>query len=235
MRSFSDSELLNLWEDGSRRHSLDRALLILNAARPEMSYSDLADWPLGWRNRALADFRTRCFGPDLHAWASCIQCAERLEFAMDGRLLAAVESNNDTLAQVVVDGVVFRLPTSRDLAAATQETDARFASVRLLQNCCAEEAASRIWSEGEMDQIGEAMAQADPLAEIRLTLHCPQCAHEWDECLDLAAFVWAEIDAEGRRLLLQIHSLASTYGWSEAQILALSENRRALYLEMIQG
>jgi hypothetical protein len=235
MHTLSDSKLLNLWENGSRRHPLDRALLILNAAFPEMSYEDLADRPLGWRNRTLAQFRTRCFGLDLHGWASCIQCAERLEFAIDGRVLAGAESDGETVAQVVVNGVPFRLPTSRDLAAAMQETDPRVASVRLLQNCCEQEVASRIWSEEEIDQIGEAMAEADPLAEIRLTLRCPQCAREWDECLDLPAFVWTEIDAHVRRLFLQIHSLASAYGWSEAEILSLSESRRALYLEMVQG
>ena len=91
------------------------------------------------------------------------------------------------------------------------------------------------WSDQELEEIGERMAVADPLAETRLTLHCPKCEYDWEATLDIVAFVWAEIEARARRLLLEIHTLASAYGWSETQILALSENRRARYVEMVQS
>jgi hypothetical protein len=41
--------------------------------------------------------------------------------------------------------------------------------------------------------------------------------------------------ARARRLLIEVHSLASAYGWSETDILSMSEPRRALYLEMVQA
>ena len=61
MRTLSESDLLELWEAGARRHPLDRALLILAAALPEQSHDRLADWPLGRRNEALA--RLHCGRP----------------------------------------------------------------------------------------------------------------------------------------------------------------------------
>ena len=94
---------------------------------------------------------------------------------------------------------------------------------------------SKSWSDKELDEIGEQMALADPLAETRLTLHCPRCENDWEEALDIGAFLWAEIEAHARRLLLDIHSLASAYGWSETEILSLSEVRRAYYVEMVQS
>ena len=46
---------------------------------------DLADWPLGRRNQALAELRCSCFGPRLEGWTACPRCAEKLEFQMDAR------------------------------------------------------------------------------------------------------------------------------------------------------
>ncbi len=81
------------------------------------------------------------------------------------------------------------------------------------------------------------MAQADPLAETRLALECPSCAHAWEESFDIAGFLWEEIEARARRIVFDVHALASAYGWTEAQILALSavSRRRALYLEMARA
>jgi hypothetical protein len=78
------------------------------------------------------------------------------------------------------------------------------------------------------------MALADPMAETRLTLHCPKCENIWDETLDVVAFLWEEIEARARRLLLEIHTLALAYGWTEAEILSLTEDRRGRYVEMVQ-
>jgi hypothetical protein len=34
---------------------------------------------------------------------------------------------------------------------------------------------------------------------------------------------------------MDVHALASAYGWSEREILALSDTRRRLYLEMVSA
>jgi hypothetical protein len=45
--------------------------------------------------------------------------------------------------------------------------------------------------------------------------------------------LWLEITARSQRLILEVHQLARTYGWTEAEILNLSAARRALYLKMV--
>jgi hypothetical protein len=231
----SSADFLDLWERGFRLHPLDRGLLALGAAYPETAYESLADWPLGRRNRALAELRCSSFGTDLQGWTSCTQCGEKLEFQMDARTL--IEPEGDGVPShsepTVVKGHSFRLPTSRDLARAAREADSRLAAMRILDACRLEQGDSPPWSEEDLEEVGERMAWADPLAEIRLTLHCPNCSHQWDETLDLATFIWAEIEARAKRLLLEIHILASAYGWTENEVLSLSESRRALYLEMV--
>ena len=43
------------------------------------------------------------------------------------------------------------------------------------------------------------------------------------------------MEAHARRLLLDVHQLASAYGWSEMEILSLSATRRNAYLEMVRA
>jgi len=53
--------------------------------------------------------------------------------------------------------------------------------------------------------------------------------------LDMARFLWMEVRAAARRLLGEIHQLASAYGWSERAIAGMSPGRRAAYLEMLSA
>jgi hypothetical protein len=236
MRVPTDSDFLDLWESGSRRHPLDRALLALGAAFPEDSFESLAAWPIGRRNRALIRLHCSCFGPTLRGMVSCAGCGERLEVSLDGRTMAGEGEDGTDGAEEAIDvnGEAFRLPSSRDLAGVVRETDPYSAARRLAEGCRLAAGGPAAWSEGELDEIGEGMARADPLAEIRVNLRCPECGDERDEVLDVVAFLWAEVDARVRRLLADIHALASAYGWSEPEILAMSGGRRAVYLEMLE-
>ena len=77
------------------------------------------------------------------------------------------------------------------------------------------------------------IAAADPLAEIALELACPDCAATWSAPFDIVRFLWSEVDAWAARTLDEVHVLASHYGWSEAEILALSPQRRQHYRDLI--
>src|SRR5580658_712799 len=115
-----DADFLDLWESGSRRHPLDRALLALGAAFPETPFESLAAWPLGRRNRALVEMHCRCFGPKLRGFVACADCEDQMEVALDGRdLLEASPPNGETIE---VGGSKFRLPGTRDLAAIADQT-----------------------------------------------------------------------------------------------------------------
>lgn len=236
MRELNDSDFLSIWESGSRRHPLDRALLCLGAALPRESFDAIASWPLGRRNRELLELHCAAFGPGLRGVVSCPNCGEKLEVSLDCRVLAGGDGGlpGDGARTVNYGGHAFRLPSTRDLASVARETDPGAAALRLVEACRVGDGARRDWSEGELDLIGEQMSGADPLAEIRIAVRCPECGHKGEEDLDIVTFLWAEIDARVRRLLSDIHQLASAYGWAESEILSLSESRRALYLEMLE-
>jgi hypothetical protein len=237
MRALSGSDCLILWESGAGLHPLDQGLLLLGAALPDAPEADVADWPLGKRNTALAQLRCLSFGPRLLGSTACSRCHDQLEVEIDGQWLAGEGSDRTRASEepIVVNGQSFRLLTTRDLARAAQEADIRLGSVRLAESCCLEDGQSTEWSDEDLDQIGKNLAMADPMAEIRLALRCPECENEWEEDLDIVSFLWCEIEARARRLLFEIHTLASAYGWTETDILALSDRRRALYFEMAQS
>ena len=76
------------------------------------------------------------------------------------------------------------------------------------------------------------MAEADPQADVQLALVCPACGHTWQATFEIVSFLWAELSAWAERTLADVHALASTYGWREADILAMSARRRQRYLEL---
>ena len=231
MHTFSSSEILDLWERSVRLHPLDRGLLALNAALPRAS-EDFADWSLGRRNRALFELHASSFGSQLRGWSACPRCAEKVEFEIDLGLLVNSTPQDSADTSVMSGGEQFRLPTSRDLAGVLT-VDPETSAVRLLERCRIGDGARKGWDEAALSDAGEVLAAADPLAETRLSLDCPSCAHQWNDVLDIGSFVWAEIESRARRLLWEVHTLASAYGWSEAETLSLSAARRAGYMRMV--
>ena len=158
-----------------------------------------------------------------------------MEFEVEIRsLLGDSEESPREVETVLVDGRTFRLPTSRDLAEAVRDNDATRGALCLLDRChIAGDAAG--WTEEYANLVGERFAKADPIAELRLALACPACGEEVEESLDPVTFFWSELQATARRILLQVHTLASAYGWSEREILGLSDTRRSLYLQMVNA
>lgn len=237
--ALSNAEFLELWEHGYRLHPLDRALLAIRTSLPPGATTDepVADWPLGRRNRALAQVRMLYFGPRLEGWTVCPQCGEKLEFEVDCAAIAATPLP-EMERRVSARGGVYRLPTSRDLALVAGEADAEQAALRLLERCTLERnmtGEEDSLTPAAIDEIAARMTEADPMAEITLGFECPVCSHASQEELDLAVFLWSEIESRARRLLSEVHALAAAYGWAEAAILGMSELRRATYLGMVEA
>ncbi|MGH9652655.1 MAG: phage baseplate protein [Bryobacteraceae bacterium] len=234
MRTLSSFETLTVWERGMGWHPLDRGLLALRFADGSAG-ERIADWPLGRRNRALLELHEAWFGSQLEAWAACPQCGEKVEFELNVPDLTAPQPDKKQQTTVAVGEQTFRLPTSRDLAQAAISSDEQEASIQLLELCGIGDVEPAGWTDEIIEKIAESLAAADPMAETRVALTCPACDHEWSDSIDVASFIWAELEARARRLLWEVHSLASAYGWSESETLAMSAARRALYLEMVRA
>lgn len=81
--------------------------------------------------------------------------------------------------------------------------------------------------------LARTVADWDPQADIELALTCPACGAQWRTPFDITAFLWRELEAWAMRTLRETHLLATAYGWSEEDILALSAWRRQHYIGLI--
>jgi hypothetical protein len=81
--------------------------------------------------------------------------------------------------------------------------------------------------------VEAALEAACPTGAVRVTVACPACGAPTSAALDLPVLVWAEVETRASTLLGEVHALARAYGWTEPDVLALSPERRAAYLELV--
>ncbi len=241
MRPLSARDVLEVWEAGGERSATASALALLGAACPGTPRDALLALPVGERDRRLLELRRSTLGSSLESVGRCPACglAIELSFPTEAIVPAPRESAVETELERGRLRLRLRLPTSEDLLAAEGCSSAAEGRELLFRRCVVE--ARRGGSPVPVDALSEeewiaaeeALAAADPEAEIRLAATCPGCGHRWRELFDVARFFSEEIGVHARRLLGEVHALARAYGWNEATILSLSARRRRAYLAMV--
>ncbi len=246
MRPLDATELLDVWEQGLNQPPLQRALMLVAAASPELDADAVAKLSIGTRDARLLQLREWMFGSRLLNMAQCPQCAERVEWEGETTDLRIQTIDDNRLAEALnleVDGyqLHFRLPDSGDIAAlmALPQNGGSVSPMALIKRCVI--SANRqgktcdlaALPQPVLDALSQRIEQLDPLAEIATELTCPECSHQWDVLFDISTFLWVEINSWAERTLRSIHRLAGAYGWTETEILNLSPVRRQLYLGMV--
>ncbi len=229
MRELSASEILDVWERGRSTTLPERALDLLVAGGYSGQPESLA---VGARDALLVELRERTFGSAVSAVGSCESCGELLEIELPAADLRSESVAGDVLELAMDDGasVRFRLPTAGDLVAVAEAADVEEGRLVLLERCVDGELAAEL-----EDVVAARMAEADPGAWTELALECPACGHAWQSPFDIVSFLWAELESFARRLVADVHTLASAYGWRESDVLALTPARREAYLELVAG
>ena len=238
VQALSASAMLELWEQGAARDPLDQALLFLRHACPTQSFDALCEWTIGQRDACVLELRQQTLGDRIEAYAECPACRNGLEFELSCTALLASASDSDAIwTTVEQDGRSWELrrPNSRDLALAIAEADPKQARGILLSRCVRGEAGgaeAMMRNEDESALLAGRLSDLDPLAEVLVDLRCELCGERWQALFDIVTFFWNELHARSRRLLQEIDLLARTYGWTEGEVLRMSEQRRGLYVEM---
>ncbi|MEU1515431.1 hypothetical protein ABZ490_25335 [Streptomyces sp. NPDC005811] len=234
------TELLAAWEIGLAlpASSAQRAVLLHALARPGRAADDLLGVPVGTRDADLLGLRAALFGDVLSVRIGCPACGADLEFDVDATGLAAAAPAADP--EPLTDGdwtVRFRLPTPADLLAVRDRAvaDPRHGlAARLVIE--ARQGDRAVPADGLPERVvrllAEAVAAADPAADISFAMTCPDCGGPVRAQLDIATYLWDELDSWARTTLADVHALASSYGWTESDVLALSPLRRRYYLEL---
>jgi hypothetical protein len=240
------SVLLDAWERALPERPVGRALALL-AASSGVAASELAELSLGERDRLLFALRERLFGTRLSSLATCPRCAETVELICEIGDLTLARGGRDLVEETESDAqpmqldahdheVLYRRLTSADLLALRPGEDLAAARGRLLDRCIltasrtGEPVGAAELPDEVKDAVAAALATDDPQADVQLDLTCAACGAQWQAAFDIAAYLWSEVEAWAHRTLLEIHTLAARYGWSESAILSMSAWRRQVYL-----
>lgn len=187
---------------------------------------DARTWTVAKRRQGLLAIAVATHGTlrDLTATCHAPACGERMDLQVD--LTAFNTDWREDRVMVPGHSLVLRLPSPGDLTGSEAE------GPDLLRNLVVEGdvPANTAW----LDDADTALGEADPLGDLELQATCPECGAPVSHPFALEPFLMAELAGELSRLIDEIHVLAMAYHWSEAEILALPNSRRALYIDRIR-
>jgi hypothetical protein len=237
MRPFGDVADLHLDFGQADRPGLITALLARcgDNSDPEFWWSQ----PVGLRTAALLRLlvATDPSAARLPLAARCVrqECGELYEF--DLPLAALLEQAPETgpVGTQLEDGrtVTLRRPTGSDLRRWRQAPPRpRAEALRVMLSELRLEGALH---EGDESALSRSLAEHDPVVGFSVLCPCPACSEPHEVAVDLEGVALARLHARQRMLTEEIHVLASRYGWSEAEVLAVPPQRRARYLSLIEA
>ena len=231
--------VLDVWERARSASAAERSLLLLEAGFPQKTRDALDQLTAAERDSLLLSLRESLFGAHLRSLVPCPRCHTDVELAFRTSDVRPAPPPNPGERPFAVAGYVgrYRLPVAADWVALS-ETAAETLPQALARRCLLslEHTGAAIAVPAAptevLLEVAEGIAEQDTDAHTELAVACPECQHRWAALFDIGAFLWREFDQHARHLLLQVHRLASAYGWTENEILNLSAARRDWYLSL---
>ncbi|HEX3066929.1 MAG TPA: hypothetical protein VHX14_00015 [Thermoanaerobaculia bacterium] len=231
-----DEELLRVWDATRSVPPAMQAAALLDILTGS---EDAAQLPIGVRDRHLLALRDEWRNSAFESVIACPECAALVELSFNTPTL----SETVAATSLAMNGttIELRLPDSRDLAAVGSSSSIDDARANLAARCIVratrlgEEVPPPALDDAAIAAISGAMAAADPDGDLRIAVVCPDCAHSWDVLFDPATYVWNELETAAIGAMREVDALASAYGWTEEQILAIPSSRRRIYLGMVLG
>jgi hypothetical protein len=231
--------LLRAWEHGAGEAPLDRAPSLLHSLGVVDASVRTGELTVGQCDARLFELRRAMFGEMLEVVSTCPACQADVELVVAlGDLQPPVREGPVAPLTVQANGcaLLCRLPCNEDLRALARQGPE--VTLRDLLERCVLEVSSPGGLPAELHELPEAtvetiietLAESDPGACMALRVRC-HCGSEWVDELDIRTVVWNDLTEWVGRTLTEVHYLARTYGWSEAEILAMSGWRRRWYLE----
>lgn len=224
---------------------LEKSLYLLSAVYTT-DVNTVAKLSIGDRDARLLNFREWIFGSRFINMAQCPHCATPIEWETnveDLRLQEALPGTDMRILRLEEGGykIDFRLPNSYDMIQALSNPDIADDPAKIISGCILNvDHGQKEFTKDELPQkimegISERMSAADPQADIKMVLSCPDCNNQWEAPFDILHYLWLEIDNWAKRVIKEVAVLARAFSWSEGEILNLSPQRRQLYLEMVRG
>ena len=200
------------------------------------------------RDRELVALRRLSLGPDVSGQVPCPECGEEsaAEFSLDA--LPLDFERPPTTVRVEIGGageVLLDLPTAgdqEDLADAGLAGDAERRSwllARCLRRYGGHEgdfdvAFTRGLPVAERAALERAIERSLPDLDLEMAVECSHCGAAIVAPFDVPVFFFFELSVRARGLLRDVHELARAYGWTQADVFALSLGRRLAYRLLLE-
>jgi hypothetical protein len=217
-------------------HELLARCLAAPGADAGAGLDEVRSLTLAERDWLLLQLHQRSFGRDIVGEVRCPACQTLNEIRFAARDLSEAPRAAARLEEIPLPSgatVIVRAVTAADhehfAALSGLDADAQQAAAvaRLVVSASALDPGDRV-------AIARAIETAVP-EPLRFDLACHQCEARFEAPFDPGRFVLGELVAHSRTLLDDVHMLATTYHWSEAEILRLPIGRRVAYLERIDA
>jgi hypothetical protein len=222
--------LIDLAERAAQLSVGQWSVALLEQAFPRTGLETLLALPVGARDRLVLMVRTQLLSGPLRSEPVCAECGATYEITLDPVVFGLAGDApwpDPSFRPIRIDGreVPLRPVNLGDLLAV--ETVAQpDQAARIL--------AGRVSGEDGSDLALDALAQAletlDPAADIWLETACPECGAAHSVAFDPVHFVAYELRQLSHRILRDVVDIARVFHWSERDILALPDHRRAYYV-----
>jgi hypothetical protein len=171
----------------------------------------------------------------LSARCTVPKCAELFEFMLPLRGLTEHDIDDSPLTATLEGGalVSVRRPTGEDLLRWREaRPGSREQAIQWMLDTLVVSGECTIEDEVA---VTAALTEGDPLVDFAVACHCPACGVAIDVAIDLEELALRRLTAQQRALQQQVHRMASHYGWTEAEVLAVPPSRRVRYLAFIEA
>lgn len=203
------------------------------------------------RDCLLARTYIRTYGPRIKATLHCQECGERFDirFSLEP-ILASLEAIAAARQQEtgsgdmpvpladgsfrLLDGRRFRLPTGEDECAILGLPPEEGEEI-LLARCLVEDDEADPQAPLDSEAIQAAMEALGPAIDLDVDAWCSECGAYQAVHFDLQHYLLTALRQEQAQLALDIHWLASTYGWGLNEILGLPRSQRRRLVGLIES
>lgn len=196
------------------------------------------------RDRLLAAVYQRAYGKKVQSTAVCGACSSPydLSFFLDDLMAALDRSAESAASQVLPDGTFrmpsglrFRLPAARDELEVSllpsEEAEQALASRCLLEFPADEDSSTA----DSLKLLEAALEEVAPALDVDIDTACPECGARQMVRFDVQFYLLRAIEQERPQVALEVHRIASAYGWSLDEILTLGRAERRMLAQIIDG
>jgi hypothetical protein len=212
---------------------LDR--LLVDGPEVSVRPGDAAGVATPDRDRLFAVIYRRAFGDRIETELACEGCGERftMEFSLvelEASVLGAARPAPEDDWFRASGGRRFRLPTAADelaVSALPERERERALFVRLVEGSAGDDS-------DDDDAVLEEMEKVGPIVDVDFDPVCPVCARGHQVRFDLQSWLLGAIEAEAAQRTLEIHRLATSYGWTLGEILGLTRRQRRAFAALAE-